>query len=167
MRWDTHIHAILVKAQQRLFFLRQLKKFGLSKHILIRFYRAIIESIITFSITVWYGNATQKDRISLERIAKTASRIIGCEVPSDDSVYAGRLVRRSDTIIKDTTHPAHHFYELLPSGKCFFYTVSFQKQFKTVAFECSVLRLYFCVIILHFYQSFVILWCFCGVFFCI
>ena len=156
MRWDTHIHAILVKAQQRLFFLRQLKKFGLSKHILIRFYRAIIESIITFSITVWYGNATQKDRISLERIAKTASRIIGCEV--------SQHTRR---IIFTNSFPQGNVLDPLNVRQTGFYTVSFQKQFKTVAFECSVLRLYFCVIILHFYQSFVILWCFCGVFFCI
>ena len=112
---------MMVKAQQRLFFLRQLKKFWLSQDVLIRFYRATIESILTFSITVWYGNATQKNRNSLERIVKTASKIIGCQLPSVESLYSVRLLRRSKKIINDITHPAHHFFKLLPSGKRFRY----------------------------------------------
>ena len=52
--WLVLLHAetIAKKAQQHMFFLRQLKKFRVNKTILTQFYRAVIESVLTFSITV-------------------------------------------------------------------------------------------------------------------
>ncbi|KAK3508174.1 hypothetical protein QTP70_015758 [Hemibagrus guttatus] len=43
LKWDTHIDATIKKAQQRLYFLRQLRKFNLPQKLLIHFYSAIIE----------------------------------------------------------------------------------------------------------------------------
>ena len=67
-----------MKAHQRLFFLRQMKKLKVSHSILTHFYRAASETILTFSITVWYSSACQKDK-GLERIVRTASTIIGMQ----------------------------------------------------------------------------------------
>ena len=55
LAWENNTDAVVKKAQQRLFFLRQLKKFGLRREILVQFYRSVIESILTFSICVWFG----------------------------------------------------------------------------------------------------------------
>ncbi|KAK3569504.1 hypothetical protein QTP86_032109 [Hemibagrus guttatus] len=44
LKWDTHIDATIKKAQQRLYFLRQLRKFNLSQELLTQFYSAVIES---------------------------------------------------------------------------------------------------------------------------
>ena len=55
-----------MKAHQRLFFLRQMKKLKVSHSILTHFYRAASETILTFSITVWYSSACQKDKDQLE-----------------------------------------------------------------------------------------------------
>ncbi|KAL0162517.1 hypothetical protein M9458_041913, partial [Cirrhinus mrigala] len=52
LKWDNHIDLIVKKAQQRLYFLRQLRKFNLPKELLKQFYSAIIESILCTSITV-------------------------------------------------------------------------------------------------------------------
>ena len=41
--WENNTDALVTKAQQRLFFLRQLKKFGLRREILVQFYRSAIE----------------------------------------------------------------------------------------------------------------------------
>ena len=57
--WDDNCTALLKKAQQRLFFLRQLKKFGLLKQILLQFYRSTIESVLTFYLCIWYGSVTK------------------------------------------------------------------------------------------------------------
>ncbi|KAK3555150.1 hypothetical protein QTP86_009986 [Hemibagrus guttatus] len=43
LKWDTHIDATIKKAQQRLYFLRQLRKFNLPQELLIHFYSAVIE----------------------------------------------------------------------------------------------------------------------------
>ena len=44
--------------------------------ILVNFYRSIIESILTWSIMVWFGNMTDADRNSLSRVIRTARRLI-------------------------------------------------------------------------------------------
>ncbi len=46
------------KAQQRLHFLRRLKRASLPPPILTTFYRGTIESVLTSCITVWYGNCS-------------------------------------------------------------------------------------------------------------
>eukprot|EP00061_Rhincodon_typus_P008287 g30766.t1 len=46
------------KAQQRLFFLRQLRKFSLSIRSLTNFYSCTTESILSGCITAWYGNCS-------------------------------------------------------------------------------------------------------------
>ena len=52
--------AVVKKAQQRLFFLRQLKTFGLRREILVQFYRSATESVPAFSIFVWFGGISQR-----------------------------------------------------------------------------------------------------------
>ncbi len=61
LKWDTHIDSIVKKAQQRLYFLRQLRKFNLPQELLKQFYSAIIESVLCTSITVWFSSATKSD----------------------------------------------------------------------------------------------------------
>ena len=46
LKWSTHTDSVGKKAQQRLFNLRRLKKFGLSSKTLTNFYRCSIESIL-------------------------------------------------------------------------------------------------------------------------
>ena len=57
LKWDENFSSAIKKAHQRLFFLRQLKKFKVSHSILTQFCRSATESILTFSITVWYSSA--------------------------------------------------------------------------------------------------------------
>ncbi|KAK3575570.1 hypothetical protein QTP86_029573, partial [Hemibagrus guttatus] len=58
LKWDTHIDSIVKKAQQRLFFLHQPRKFNLPQELLTQFYSAVIEPVLCTSITVWFGSAT-------------------------------------------------------------------------------------------------------------
>jgi hypothetical protein len=58
LKWDTNTTSIIKKCQQRLHFLRQLRKFCTSQNIMWQFYRTVIESILSFSITVSYGSTT-------------------------------------------------------------------------------------------------------------
>eukprot|EP00745_Piridium_sociabile_P021190 TRINITY_DN32588_c0_g1_i7.p1 TRINITY_DN32588_c0_g1~~TRINITY_DN32588_c0_g1_i7.p1 ORF type:complete len:124 (-),score=15.51 TRINITY_DN32588_c0_g1_i7:72-443(-) len=116
LRWEEHAAADRKKSQQRLYVLRRLKKFGVSQKIMIQFYRSIIESVLTFSISTWYGGTSQQEKNDLQRTVTTASKIIGCELPSLDTVYEQRVLHRARSIVKDESHPARHLFELLPSG---------------------------------------------------
>ncbi|KAI4892187.1 hypothetical protein NFI96_026690 [Prochilodus magdalenae] len=69
-------------AQQRLYSLRSLKKAHLCPRILVDFYRCTIESILTNCISVWYDSCSASDRKALQRVAKTAQRITGTQLPT-------------------------------------------------------------------------------------
>ena len=115
--WEANINSFLKKARQRMYFLRQLKKFGLRCEILLQFYRAVIESVLCFSLSVWFGSTTKDQRRRPSRVVKNAGRIIGRELPSLEETYLRRSVARSKRIIADQSHPAHSTCQLLPSGR--------------------------------------------------
>ncbi|KAK7933099.1 hypothetical protein WMY93_003995 [Mugilogobius chulae] len=73
-----------------MYFLRQLKKVKLPAQMLVQFYTAIIESILTSSITVWYTGATVRDRHRLQRIVSSAEKVIGCSLPSLQDLSVSR-----------------------------------------------------------------------------
>ncbi len=77
LKWDNHIDSIVKKAQQRLYFLHQLRTFNLPQELLKPFYSAIIESVLCTSITVWFSSATKSDLRRLRRVVRTAELIIG------------------------------------------------------------------------------------------
>ncbi len=117
LKWDNHIESIVKKAQQRLYFLRQLRKFNLPQELLKQFYSSIIESVLCTTITVWFSSATKSDLRRLRRIVRTAERIIGTTLPTLQELYSSRVSKRAGKITLDPSHPAHSLFELLPSGR--------------------------------------------------
>lgn len=115
--WTENISAVIKKAQQRLHFLRVLRKYKLNSNLLLTFYRSSIESLLTYCITVWYGSCTKADRVRLQSVVKTAQKIIGCPLPSLMDIYSSRCLSRAANIIKDSSHPGFNMFSLLPSGK--------------------------------------------------
>ncbi|KAI4890520.1 hypothetical protein NFI96_010035, partial [Prochilodus magdalenae] len=116
LTWSLN-STMVKKAQQRLYFLRSLKKAHLCPRILVDFYRCTIESILTNCISVWYGSCSASDRKALQRVVKTAQRITGTQLPTIESVYQKRCLSRARSIIKDPSHPNHELFTLLPSGR--------------------------------------------------
>ena len=117
LSWTLNTSSLVKKAHQRLFFLRRLKKAHLSPQILENFYRCTIESILTNCISVWYGSCSVADRKSLQRVVKTAQRITGSSLPTIEAVQSKRCLRRARSIEKDSSHPSHRLFALLPSGR--------------------------------------------------
>ena len=79
LKWDNNITQLVKKGQQHMFFLRQLRGLQNSPPIMMQFYRAVIESGLTSSHSVWYASARSKAR--LQRVVRAAERIIGCPFP--------------------------------------------------------------------------------------
>ncbi len=113
LKWDNHIDSIVKKAQHRLYFLRQLRKFNLPQELLIQFYSAIIESVLCTSITAWFSSATKSDLRRLRRVVRTAERIIGTTFPPLQELYLSRVSKRAGKITLDRSHPAHSLFELV------------------------------------------------------
>ncbi len=119
LTWTTHIQTQEKKARQRLYHLRQLRKFRVSPAILKTFYSGAIVNVLIQCISVWYGNATNQDCKALQRVMRLAERISWSALPSLQVTYLKRWKSRAVKIIKDSTHPGNHLFRLLPSGKRF------------------------------------------------
>ncbi len=117
LTWTTNTKSVSKKAQQRLHFLRRLKRASLPPPILTTFYRGTIESMLTSCITVWYGNSCAADHKTLQRTVNTAAKIIGAPLPSILYIFLTRCSSKAKSILKDPTHPSHSLFQLLPSGR--------------------------------------------------
>lgn len=117
LTWSMQADSAVKTAQKRLYFLRRLKKFGMSSKTLKNFYRCTIESILSGCITAWYGSCSAADRKALQRVVKTAERIIGGHLPSVQGIYNSRCLRKARNIVKDHSHPGYGLFTLLPSGR--------------------------------------------------
>ncbi len=117
LTWTTNTVPLSKKAQQWLHFLRRLKSASLPPPILTTFYRGTIESVLTSGITVWYGNCSAADRKTLQRTVNTAAKIIGALLPSILDIFLARCSSKTNSIVKDPTHPSHSLFQLLPSGR--------------------------------------------------
>ncbi len=137
LKWDNHIGSIVKKAQQRLYFFHQLRKFNLPHELLKQFYSAIIESVHCTSITVWFSSATKSDLRRLRKVVQTAEWIIGTTLSTLQELYLSRVSKRADKIPLDTSHqhtPSSNYYHLLDATELWAperpdtETVSFPKQ---------------------------------------
>ncbi|KAI4887691.1 hypothetical protein NFI96_025015, partial [Prochilodus magdalenae] len=64
------------------------------------FYRGSIESILSSCITAWFGNCTASDRKSLQRVVRTAEKIISVSLPTVMDIYTTRCIRKATSIVK-------------------------------------------------------------------
>ena len=75
------------KRSTKAYFRRHLKKFGLRRDILVKFYRSATESMLAFSICVWFGGISQRQRSRVDRVVKTASKIVGSALTLLTAIY--------------------------------------------------------------------------------
>ena len=85
---------LIMFTQQRLFLQIKLKGFYVRRHILQLLYRGLIESVLYVNIITWYGNISDKNKITLARVVNTASKVIGNEKKYMSSVYNAALKRK-------------------------------------------------------------------------
>eukprot|EP00061_Rhincodon_typus_P015148 g42667.t1 len=114
MSWTSHVDAT-VKRAQRLFFLRRLRKFGMSRRSLTNFYRCTIESTLSGCITAWCGNSSAQDCKKLQKVVCTA-QTTETNLPSMDSKHAACCRGKAANIIKDPSHQNGCLSEVLDPG---------------------------------------------------
>ncbi len=117
LTWTTRIQTRVKKARERLYHLRQLRKFRVSLAILKYLYSGAIESVLTQCISVWYGNVSNQDCKSLQRVVCLTERISGSALPSLQDIYLKCCKSRAAKIIKDSNHPSNRLFILLLSGQ--------------------------------------------------
>ncbi|KAK3523637.1 hypothetical protein QTP70_005839 [Hemibagrus guttatus] len=88
--------------------MRRLRKAYLPPLILTTFYRGTIESILSSCITAWFGNCTVSDCKTLQRIVRTAEKIIGVSLPSIMEIYSTRCIQSNGECGKESRQLSGH-----------------------------------------------------------
>lgn len=79
----------------------------------------MVESILQFNITAWYGNLNVKDKNKLSKIVNIAGKVIVKSQRQLGDVFDRAVLRKARQISADTLHPLNSEFELLPSGRRF------------------------------------------------
>ncbi len=104
---------------QHLFLIQRISRFRVSQNILEIAYKSLVESVLTYNSTSWYGHLNCKQKNCLARVTNIASKIIGRPQSKLGEVYTSRCVGKAERILKDPTHPLCDQFVLLPSGRLF------------------------------------------------
>ena len=71
-------------------------------------YRSLVESILSFNITAWYGNLSVKNKNKLSKIVNIAEKVIGKSQKQLCNIFDSAVLRKAKHITADTS--------LTPSG---------------------------------------------------
>ena len=119
LSWSANTDKLVAKAMKGLYGLRKLKEFRVDPSLMKLFYLSTIEGIITSGIVVWGGSLTKREKRSISRVRRCASRIIGDTLDHWDQIYNKRFTQFAKNIMADSTHPLNACFKLLPSGRRF------------------------------------------------
>ena len=76
LKWDLNTKHIVKKSNSRMQLLRKVASFGASRQDLIHIYTLFVRSALEHSSSVWHRNLTIENETDLERVQKSAFRII-------------------------------------------------------------------------------------------
>ena len=97
--WSVKTSELLKTAQQRLHFLRVLRKNNITQRLLVSFYRCSMKSILTYCIPVWYTSCTVAQRKALQRVINMAQKIVVCPVLTLEELHGSRCLKKAKNII--------------------------------------------------------------------
>ena len=117
LNFDQNTALIQKKCHSRMYLLQKLRNLKVNPSVLQMFYRAFIESVLTFSFLGWLGSLSVKNKTVLARVVNVCSKIVGERQASLNELYESRAMRKSRKIAGDSAHVLARHYELLPSGR--------------------------------------------------
>ena len=125
--WDTHVDAILTKATQRLYFLKQLRRAGVPPAQLLHFYMAVIRPVLEYAAPVWHHLLTKAHTDQIEAIQRRALRIAFSftnDMPYTNALHCANIPSLSDRreqlsrkFFKSILEPASSLHSLLPNPR--------------------------------------------------
>ncbi len=88
----------------------------------------LIESILVFNISVWYGHLILTNKNKQAKIIRKTGKMVDHQQQSLHDLYRTAVHRKALSIIGDTKHSLHTECELLPSGRRYRAPLANKKQ---------------------------------------
>ena len=124
LKWDYHVDKLVSKANQRIYYLKQLKKSGLSLDDLLCFYCSIVRSVLEYACQAWHPGLTQGHIDRLEALQRRALKIMMPEASYELALQISELETLSQRREKlcqkffvKMCHPDHRLNYLLPDER--------------------------------------------------
>ena len=76
LTWDDHIEYTVRKASRRIYFIRLLKRSGVSDENIIKVYTSTIRAVLEYAAEVWHPGLTRSLKHQLEHIQKRVLNIV-------------------------------------------------------------------------------------------
>lgn len=115
--FSNHVQNTYKKAVKRLYFVRQLCKLKVDTKILSLFYSSVVQSILSFAITCWFGNCTGIGRGKLDKIVNQCKKLGVKNTANVLELFKKAVMQRCTLVRNDSNHPLYNKYQVLPSGK--------------------------------------------------
>ena len=91
LSWKSHVNYMHSRATPRLYYLRQLRRCGLSQCDLLAYYRTLIRPILEYACPVWHAGLTKGESDILEKIQKRALKIIYSDMPYEACIQKAQI----------------------------------------------------------------------------
>ena len=105
LSWSANLDYIIKKTHSRMYCLRKLRSFNVSRDILQMFYSSVVSSIMIFGLTCWGGNVAKRDRDKLDKIIRKAGGVVGRQQDDIQTTYKGLVRKKATNILADDNHP--------------------------------------------------------------
>ena len=87
----AHVNHMHARASQRLYYLRQLKRCGLSQSDMLAYYRTMIRPILEYACPVWHAGLTKGESDIIEKIQKRVLKIIYSDIPYEACIQEAQI----------------------------------------------------------------------------
>ena len=132
LKFKSHVSNLVAKAYQRMYILRKLRSFDVSNKTMVQIFKSLVLSIITFSISVWYGSCGLKEKSKIQNVSNECSKIINSKLDPINKEYIKAIERKACSIINSSKHPLKNEFKILPSGRRFT-----QPKCRTNRYKCT------------------------------
>ncbi|XP_070710531.1 piggyBac transposable element-derived protein 4-like [Pempheris klunzingeri] len=76
--WTDNTDSLYKRGQSRLYLLRRLGSFGVSRPLLRTFFETVVASVVSYAVVCWGGGCSERDKNRLNRLIKRAGSVCGC-----------------------------------------------------------------------------------------
>ena len=87
LKWNEHFANTRSKLNKRLYFLKQLKRAGMSTGDLLCFYKSVLRPVAEYACPVWHSSLTVEQSNRIESFQKRALKIIYNDFTPGDNAY--------------------------------------------------------------------------------
>ena len=145
LKWDSHVHHQIKKANKRMYHVRCLKKLHINSKLITMFYNSVVSSVLVYALPCWYSSCTEKDKKEICKFKKKLCRMIApnyhTTVEDPTNSHQTKSIALANRIIQDPTHALHQYFKLLPHGKRLNMIYSKTKRFHDT-FVPTAIKLY-------------------------